>query len=447
MTENRTPGGEGLVGGPDRSWGGRDKAGDGKAILTPEDFVRAIPKTDLHVHLDGSLRLGTLIELARERGVALPSETEAGLREQVFKDRYASLDEYLRGFAYTTAVMQDPEALERIACELAEDNYEEGVRYFEVRFAPQLHAHERMHMEDVLKAVDRGLERATRKYNRSPGVREGREPEYAYAITVCALRFFDARMSPYYREFMRVHPYTRRDRVYGLASLELAQGAVAIRDRWGIPITGFDLAGRERGYPAEDHWDAYDYAHRNFLKKTVHAGEAYGPESIFQAITDLHADRIGHGYYLLNRRMIKNPAIRDKGEYVRALAEYIADRRITIEVCLTSNLQTNPHLKDMGDHAFKDMRALRLSTTLCTDNRLVSNTSVSREVLLAIRHFGLTSREFKNIIIYGFKRSFYPGSYTKKREYVRKVIDFYEETERSWTPPPDFWPDQERPGV
>ncbi len=425
----------------------KGRQGTGERVMTPEEFVRAVPKTDLHVHLDGSLRLQTLIELARERGVALPSETEAGLRELVFKERYASLDEYLRGFAYTTAVMRDPEALERIAYELAEDNYEEGVRYFEVRFAPQLHAHERMKMEDVLKAVDRGLERATRRANRKPSVREGREPEYAYAITVCALRYFDARMSPYYREFMRVHPYTPRDRVYGLASLELAQAAVAIRDRWGIPITGFDLAGRERGYPAEDHWDAYDYAHRNFLKKTVHAGEAYGPESIFQAITDLHADRIGHGYYLLNTRMIRNPAIRDRAAYVRALAEYIADRRITIEVCLTSNLQTNPHLRAMEDHAFKGMRAMRLSTTLCTDNRLVSNTTVSREVLLAIRHFRLSRRELKNIIVYGFKRSFYPGSYTKKRDYVRKVIDYYEEVERSFVAPPGFWPDQEQPGV
>lgn len=418
-----------------------------RVIKTPEDFVRAIPKTDLHVHLDGSLRLGTLIELAKERGVQLPSYSEAGLKELVFMDRYANLEEYLRGFTYTTAVMQDPEALERIAYELAEDNYQEGVRYFEVRFAPQLHASEKMRMEDVLKAVNRGLERATKRANRSPAVRSGLEPEYAYAITVCALRYFNEHMSPYYREFLRVHPYTRKDKVYGLASLELAQAAVAIRDRYGIPITGFDLAGRERGYPAEDHWDAYDYAHRNFLKKTVHAGEAYGPESIFQAITDLHADRVGHGYYLLNSRMIRNPAIKNKKDYVQALAEYIADRRITIEVCLTSNMQTNPRLKDMSQHAFKDMRAMRLSTTLCTDNRLVSNTTVSNEVMLAITCFRLTRRELKNIIIYGFKRSFYPGSYARKREYVRKVIDFYEEIERSWVPPAGFWPDQEGPGV
>lgn len=415
--------------------------------VTPEDFVKAIPKTDLHVHLDGSMRLSTLIELAKERKIELPSYTEAGLREMVFKERYGSLDEYLRGFKYTTAVMCDEEALERIAYELAEDNYNEGVRYFEVRFAPQLHMHERMDMASVLKAVNRGLERATRRANRSPGVVAGDEPEYAYAITVCALRYFDPKMSPYYRDLFRVHPFTPPDKVYALGSLELAQGAVQIRDRYGIPITGFDLAGRERGYPAEDHWQAYDYAHRNFLKKTVHAGEAYGPESIFQAITDLHADRIGHGYYLLNHRMIKDPRIKDKAEYVRALAEYIADRRITIEVCLTSNLQTNPRLKDLSNHAFRQMRAMRLSTTLCTDNRLISNTTVSREVLLAIKHFGLTSRELKNIIIYGFKRSFYPGSYTKKREYVRKVIDYYEAIEAAWKPPAGFWPDKEQPGV
>jgi len=404
-----------------------------------EDFVRAIPKSDLHVHLDGSLRPETLVELARERNVKLPSETASGLMETVFKERYASLDEYLRGFSYTTAVLQDREALERVAYELAEDNYAEGVRYFEVRFAPQLHAHGGMDMSEVLRAVNRGLSRATRRWNRRPEIVSQREPEYTYAITVCALRYFDEKMSPYYADFIRVHPYSPRTQLYSMGSLELAQAAVAIRDHYGVPITGFDLAGRERGYPAEDHRPAYEFAHKNFMKKTVHAGEAYGPESIFQAITDLHADRIGHGYYLLSPKMVKAPSIVDKEGYVRRLAEYIADRRITVEVCLTSNLQTNPHLKDLGQHAFKDMRAMRLSTTLCTDNRLVSRTSVTREVTLAIKHFGLSSRELRQIIIYGFKRSFYPGSYTQKRSYVRRIIDFYTEVEKAHMPPGGFW--------
>ncbi|HOU52679.1 MAG TPA: adenosine deaminase family protein [Myxococcota bacterium] len=405
-------------------------------------LIRALPKTDLHVHLDGSLRIPTLIELARQRGVALPSETEEGLRELVFKDRYANLVEYLAGFNYTTAVMQDPEALERVAYELAEDNYAEGVRYFEVRFAPQLHCNSRMGMDEVLKAVNRGLQRATRKWNRKlteGGAGRPSEPEYVYAITVCALRYFNSHMSEYYRDWGRVHPYTPEPQIFGLASLELAQAAVAIRDRHGIPISGFDLAGREKGYPAETHREAYAYAHKNFLKKTVHAGEAYGPESIFQAITDLHADRIGHGYYLLSPNMVTSAHVQDRQEYVRRLAEYIADRRITIEVCLTSNLQTNPRIGDLGRHAFRKMREARLSTTLCTDNRLVSNTTVSKEVRLAVEHFGLTSRELRNIIIYGFKRSFYPGSYTEKRNYVRKIIDFYDQVEKDHMPPGGFW--------
>jgi adenosine deaminase len=162
----------------------------------------------------------------------------------------------------------------------------------------------------------------------------------------------------------------------------------------------------------------------------VHAGEAYGPESIFQAITELHADRIGHGYYLFATDMISDPSIEDPGRYVDALAEYIADRRITVEVCLTSNLQTNPTLGRMEDHNFGLMRKAKLSTTICTDNRLVSNTTVTRELGLAMDLFELTLKDLRHILIYGFKRSFYAGSYTEKRAYVRSVIDYYERIER-----------------
>jgi adenosine deaminase len=168
------------------------------------------------------------------------------------------------------------------------------------------------------------------------------------------------------------------------------------------------------------------------MKKTVHAGEAYGPESIFQAITDLHADRIGHGTYLLDASAIKDADIMDPEQYVRRLGEYIADRRITLEVCLTSNLQTNPQMNDLSEHSFKLLRAARLSTTICTDNRTVSNTTVSRELALAVKHLGLNRHDLKSIIIYGFKRSFFPGSYQRKRVYVRQVIDYYESIERKY---------------
>jgi adenosine deaminase len=397
----------------------------------PESFLLSLPKTDLHVHLDGSLRLSTLLELARERRVELPSATEGGMRDLVFKDRYGSLAEYLHGFQYTVAVMQDEEALERIAYELAEDNQREGVRYLEVRYAPQLHVHEGLDAVRVVAAVDRGLKRARDAYNRRREIVEQSEPPFEYGIICCAMRKFTPAFSRYYATLFAAHPYGRPTELYSMASMEMARAAIVARDHHGMQVVGFDLAGEEAGYPAEDHSEAFDYAHRHFLKKTVHAGEAYGPESIFQAITDLHADRIGHGTYLLEPDAIRSPQIEDKADYVERLGQYIADRRITLEVCLTSNIQTNPHIREIGEHTFRRLRNARLSTTLCTDNRLVSNTTVTRELGLAIKHLGVGPKDLKSILIYGFKRSFFPGTYLRKRQYVRQVIDYYEAIERA----------------
>jgi adenosine deaminase len=162
------------------------------------------------------------------------------------------------------------------------------------------------------------------------------------------------------------------------------------------------------------------------MNKTVHAGEAYGPESIFQAITELHADRIGHGCHLFSADMIQSKHIPDREEYVRGLAQFIAERRITLEVCLTSNSQTIPEFADLGKHPFGKMLEANLSVTLCTDNTLVSNTTVCNEIAIATRHFEIPPRQLKSLIIYGFKRSFFPGTYHQKRAYVRQVIDFYE---------------------
>ena len=392
-------------------------------------FVAELPKTDLHVHLDGSLRLPTLIELAREGGVKLPSATEGGLRETVFKERYASLGEYLRGFQYTVAALQTAEALERAAAELAEDNQAEGVRYLEVRFAPQLHVHPGLDAVQAIAAVDRGLRRARDAWNQRAAVVAAEEPPFEYGIICCAMRMFTGAFSQYYATLFAAHPYARAKELYSMASIELARAAVAARDGYGLQVVGFDLAGEEAGYPAGDHKQAYDYAHRHFLKKTVHAGEAYGPESIFQAITDLHADRIGHGTYLLEPDAIRDEEIGDREHYVERLGNYIADRRITLEVCLTSNLQTNPQLRRLEEHAFSKLRAQRLSTTICTDNRLVSNTTVTNELLLACTHLGLDRHDLKSIIVYGFKRSFFPGSYLRKRQYVRQIIDYYDRVE------------------
>ncbi len=399
-----------------------------------EAFVAALPKTDLHVHLDGSIRIGTLIDLAREYHVDLPSYTEEGLRETVFKSRYRNLAEYLQGFAFTVAVLQSEVALERAGYELALDNLAEGVLYLEVRFAPQLHVHEHMNAVMVLKAVNRGLKRAKDEFNCRPAVVAGTEPGFEYGIIVCAMRMFRSNFSEYYRNLIEAHRYSPDKEIYKMASTELARAAIIARDEYGLPVVGFDLAGEEAGYPAGDHQQAFTFAHKRFLKKTVHAGEAYGPESIFQAITDLHADRIGHGTYLLDPHSITDPEITDRQGYVEQLGQYIADRRITLEVCLTSNLQTNPHMSSLEEHSFRTLRQHRLSTTICTDNRTVSNTTVTRELMLAVEHLGLDGRDLKSIIIYGFKRSFMPGTYLEKRAYVRKVIDFYDAVERGFFP-------------
>lgn len=386
-------------------------------------LIHALPKADLHVHLDGSLRVATLIELARERGVKLPSETVEGMNERVFKPTYANLGEYLAGFAWTCSVMQDPEALERVAYELAWDNWNEGVRYVEVRFAPQLHQHQGMDGRAVLAAVNRGLDRAMAEINRTV---PADAPPFRFGIIVCALRMFTEQFSTYYAQLLRALPKTPAKTVYGLASLELAREAVLARDEGGLPVVGFDLAGQEDGFPAIDHAQAYDYAHHHFMHKTVHAGEAYGAESIFQAISELHADRIGHGYLLFSPERIQDPRIGDPEGYARRLAQYIADRRITMEVCLTSNLQTNPGIRSAREHALRRMIDARLSVALCTDNRLVSHTTMSREIRLAVDECAVSPRELRDIVIHSFKRSFFPGTYLEKRQYVRAVIDYYD---------------------
>ena len=256
--------------------------------ITPA-FIKSIPKTDLHVHLDGSLRLPTLIELAKKTGVSLPAFDEEGLRNTVFKATYANLPEYLAGFAYTVAVLQCAEHVERVAYELALDNLEEGVRYVEVRFAPQLHAHDGFSVEEVVAAVDRGMDRAKREHNASDAVIEDGDIPFEFGIVLCALRSFFPGMSTYYGKLFAVMGYAPRADVFAAASLELARAAEALSHQNGLPVVAFDLAGEEAGYPAEDHREAFQYAHSHFIRKTVHAGEAYGPESIFQAITKCYA--------------------------------------------------------------------------------------------------------------------------------------------------------------
>ena len=399
-------------------------------MLTKEEFLREIPKTDLHVHLDGSLRLSTLIDLAKEKNVTLPSYTEEGMRELVFKDKYESLDDYLKGFSYTGAVMNTAESLERIAYEFAFDNFQEGVRYVEVRFAPQLHINDLLSFEDVVKSIDRGMRNAATEINKSiPST----QPEFRYGLIVCAMRYCNANFSSYYKNFFDMHKYSSERECISLASLELAKATVKLRDESDIPIVGFDIAGSEWGHPADEHKQSYDYVHKHFLHKTVHAGEASGPESIFSALTSCHADRIGHGLQLFREDKIIDTSITDKKSYISGLVNFLADSRITIEICLTSNLQTMPELKNIKEHSLSKMLDKRLSVSVCTDNRLVSNTSICKELKLMTDNFNISEKMFKDIVVYGFKRSFFYGSYSEKREYVRKCIAYYESIAKKYS--------------
>jgi adenosine deaminase len=394
--------------------------------MVSAEFLRAIPKSELHVHLDGSLRLSTLIDLARRQGVSLPSYEEQGLCDLVFKEQYANLSEYLAGFAYTCAVLRDRESLERVACELAEDVLAENVRYLEVRFAPQLHVTRSDEMIEVLAAVTRGLERAAQAFNASSEVVAGRDLRFRFGLVVCAMRNFGPGMSRYYDRLTEVLPAMPHKELVALASLEAARVAVEARERHGIPIVGFDLAGEEAGYRAGHHAAAFQEAHHHFICKTVHAGEAYGPESIYEAITRCHAERIGHGTWLFAADRITDATIKDRIRYVERLAEYIASRRIGVEVCPTSNLQTMPELGGIAEHPVRRMLAHRLAVVIGTDNRLVSHTTLSRELALVTEAFQLDLRTVRNLVLAGFKAAFFPGSYAEKRLYVAQAANQFE---------------------
>lgn len=249
-----------------------------------DQLIKLIPKTDIHCHLDGSLRVETLVDLAKEQNISLPTYDVDELRKTVLKEFYTDLTDYLVPFQYTSAVLRNAKALERVAFEFAEDCYSEGVRYFEVRFAPHLCAVPGvLSTEDVILAVNKGLKRATDTFNGiDDDVHKGIAPEYKYGIIVCGMRFFDENFSPFFKNFCEIFKHENKKKMFGIASLQLVKLAVHIRDTMNVPIVALDIAGCEASFPAINHAEAFQYAHENHMNKTIHAGEAYGPESIFQ---------------------------------------------------------------------------------------------------------------------------------------------------------------------
>jgi len=316
--------------------------------------LRELPKAELHCHLDGSVRPATLLELAREYGVKMPKDTVAELTEAMRADDTESLEDYLRLFDTTISVMQTADALERIAYELAEDAAEDGVRYIEVRNAPILNVVHGLTLVESVEAPLRGLRRAEKDFGIT-----GR-------FIVIALR-----------QFPPEH------------SLEMARLAVEFKNDG---VVAFDLAGAEKGNPASAHAAAFKYAREHNLGVTVHAGEGDGAESIRQAVHVCGANRIGHG-----TRLIEDPD----------LTQYVNDRRIALEVCLTSNVQTRV-ADSYATHPLREYFDRGLNVTLNTDNRLMSATTLTNEYIYAAEHLGFTIDELAGIALNGFESAFLP---------------------------------------
>jgi adenosine deaminase len=340
-------------------------------------ILKSLPKVLLHEHLDGVLRPKSVIALARSAKYdQLPTEDPEGLARWFHQGaNQGSLSKYLEGFAHTIAVMQTEEALEQVAYEQAEDLSRDGVVYFETRFAPIFHTRKGLSHQQVVSAVLKGLERGRKEIGISSG------------LIICAMRNMDV-------------------------SLEMAELAVDFRERG---VVGFDLAGEEGGHPPKKHVEAFHYIQRQNFNITIHAGEGFGKESIWQAIQYCGAHRIGHG-----TRLIDDIAVADgKAVKLGDLAQYVLDKRIPLEICLLSNVHTGA-ARSLPEHPFKILYQEKFRVTLNTDNRLMSDTSMSKEFEAARDTFGLSLEDFEKITINAMKSAFLP--YDQRCDFIYSVI-------------------------
>jgi adenosine deaminase len=322
--------------------------------MLTRDLIRKLPKAELHVHLDGSLRPTTLLELAREQGVKLPADDVHGLARFMHVTDARNLVDYLTRFDVTLSVLQTPDALERVAYELIEDGAREQVRYMEIRYSPILCTRGGMPLTEAVEAPLRGLKRAEGDF----GVKA--------QLIICGIR----NMSPE-------------------LSLELANLTVAYKGRG---VVAFDLAGAEYNFPAKKHKEAFYTVIDHNMATTVHAGEAYGAESISQALHYCHADRIGHG-----TRLYENPD----------LEQYVLDRRVPLEICITSNVQTHA-VASLETHPLRRYFDLGIVVCINTDNRLMSATTVTEELWLAHTRLGFGREQIERMILFGFESAFLP---------------------------------------
>jgi adenosine deaminase len=347
-------------------------------VLTPE-LIRAVPKVLLHDHLDGGLRPATIVELAGEAGHTLPADDAESL-ERWFTESAdsGSLERYLETFDHTVAVMQRADHLTRVARECVEDLAADGVVYAEIRYAPEQHLGGDLTLEEVVRAVQDG-------FDEGMAARGGNRP-----IVV--------------RQLLTAMRHQARSR-------EIAELAVQHRDDG---VVGFDIAGAEAGYPPTRHLDAFEYLQRENAHFTIHAGEAFGLPSIWQAIQWCGADRLGHGVRIIDD-------IEVDGEEVRLgrLAQYVRDKRIPLELCPHSNIQTGA-AASIAEHPIGLLARLRFRVTVNTDNRLMSGTSMSREMGALVDAFGWGLGDLRWVTVNAMKSAFV--HFEQRLELINDVI-------------------------
>jgi adenosine deaminase len=333
-------------------------------MLTRE-LIGRLPKAELHTHLDGCLRPETMIALARKERVSLPTLDPEALRRFMRVDDATDLEDYLRRFDYTIALLQSPDAIERVAYEMVEDAARDNVRYLEVRYCPELSRNRGLTLDEVIAAELKGFTRGQRDF----GV--------TARVINCSLRQYEPAVS-----------------------LQIAERSVAFGGRG---VVAFDLAGPEAGRPPSAHKSAFDLAARGYLAITVHAGEAAGPESIAEAVQLCHANRIGHGTRLRESA---------------PLMDYLRDRRILVEANITSNVQTRA-VSRASEHPVREYFDAGLNVTLCTDAWLMTGVTLSDEYWLAHTDLGFTREEIDRLILNGFESAFL--AWPERRELLGRV--------------------------
>ena len=346
------------------------------------DQIRAVPKVLLHDHLDGGLRPQTVLELAHEIGYRdLPGDNVEELTRRLTEGAHRGhLEIYLDAFRHTVAVMQTPDALRRVAAECAADLAADGVVYAEVRFAPELHTERGLSLDEVVEAVLDGF-----RLGSANSARAGR------GIRVYALL-----------TAMRT----------AARSLEIAELAVRHRDEG---VVGFDIAGAEAGWPPSRHLDAFQYLKRENFHITIHAGEAFGLPSIWEAVQWCGTERLGHGV-----RIVDDIEISPEGTVrLGRLAAYIRDRRIPLEMCPTSNVQTGA-ARSIAEHPIRILRQLQFRVTVNTDNRLMSQVTLSSEFHKLAAEFGYGWSDVEWLTINAMKSAF--AGFDERLHLINTVI-------------------------